>query len=67
MLGGLALIIGGAVAGSGWLILAGVVLFLGGAVWGILKGRTIAATKIDKDTVWVSGVCREFLDGLPER
>ena len=67
MLGGIALIIGGAVVNSGWLALAGGVIFLAGAIWGIVKGRTIAATKIDKDSVWVSGVCREFLDELPER
>jgi hypothetical protein len=67
MLGGLAMLIGSAVAESGWLALAGAVVFLVGAVWGIVKGRTIAATKIDKENVWVSGVCREFLERLPER
>jgi len=67
MLGGVALIIGGAVSQSGWLVLAGAVIFLAGAIWGILKGRTIAATKIDKENVWIGGVCHEFLDQLPER
>ena len=67
MLGGVAIMIGSALIQSGWLALAGVVIFLAGAVWGILKGRTIAATKIDKENVWVSGVCHEFLDQLPER
>jgi hypothetical protein len=67
MLGGIALMIGGGVESSGWLALAGVLIFLTGIVWGILKGRTIAATKIDKDTVWVSGVGPEFLNELPER
>ena len=65
--GGLAMIIGSAAVESGWLALAGLVVFLTGAVWGIVKGRTVAATKIDKDIVWVSGVCRDFLDQLPER
>lgn len=67
MLGGVAIIIGSIVAQGGWLALAGVAIFLTGAIWGIVKGRTIAATKIDKDHVWVSGVGREFLDELPER
>jgi hypothetical protein len=67
ILGGLAMLIGSAFAESGWLALAGLVIFLTGAVWGIAKGRTIAATKIDKENVWVSGICRDFLDQLPER
>jgi hypothetical protein len=75
MLGGLAMIIGGVAAAAnggasptaGWVIFAGVIAFLGGAIWSIVKARTIYASKIDKDTVWVSGVCREFLDQLPER
>jgi hypothetical protein len=64
---GLGMIIGGGVAQSGWLALAGALIFLTGAIWGIVKGRTIAATKIDKGSVWISGVCREFLEELPER
>ena len=67
MLGGIAMLVGGGVENSGWLALAGSLFFIAGLVWGILKGRTIAATKIDKDTVWVSGVCPEFLNELPER
>jgi hypothetical protein len=61
------MLIGSAVAQSGWSALAGLAIFLTGAVWGIVKGRTIAAVKIDKENVWVSGVCRDFLDQLPER
>jgi len=67
MLGGIAMMIGGGVESSGWLAIAGVLIFLTGIVWGILKGRTIAATKIDKENVWVSGVGPEFLNELPER
>lgn len=66
LLGGVALLIGSALAESGWLALAGAALFLAGAIWGIVRGRVIAASKIDRDHVWVSGVCREFLDELPE-
>ena len=64
---GIAMIIGGGVMESGWVALAGTALFLFGIIWGLVKTRTIAATKIDKDNVWVSGVCRAFLDQLPER
>ena len=48
LLAGLAMIIGGAVFESGWLVLAGVVFFLGGIIWGVARGRTIAAAKIDE-------------------
>lgn len=67
MIVGVLLIIMAVVVESGWLAVAGVGLFFFGAIWGIVKARTIAATKIDNGIVWVSGVCRAFLDGLPER
>jgi hypothetical protein len=67
VLGGIALIIGGAVAESGWVALVGVAAFLFGVIWGIVKARTVAATKIENDIVWVSGVCPAFLNDLPER
>jgi hypothetical protein len=74
VVGGLAMIIGGIAAatnGAGasaeWVCYAGIVIFLAGAIWGIVKARTVYASKIDKNTVWVSGVCQEFLDQLPTR
>lgn len=67
IIGGIVLIAAGATMSSGWLILLGVILFFGGAIWGVARGRSIAATKIDKEYVWVSGVCKAFLDELPER
>lgn len=67
LLGGLGVIIAGGVMGSGWLALAGVVFFLTGAVWGVVWGRTITPTKIDKEFVWVTGAGKAFLDELPER
>lgn len=67
MLGGVAMLCVAAVRGNGWLALTGGVCFFGGGIWGAVKGRTIAATKIDKEYVWVSGVCREFREQLPER
>jgi hypothetical protein len=65
--GGIALIIAGAVAEHAWMALLGVGALLFGIIWGIVKARTIAATKIDKEIVWVSGVCPAFLNELPER
>jgi hypothetical protein len=67
-LGGLGCLIGSAVIENGWLALFGGVAILTGIVWAVVKGRVIQATKIDKDgTVWVGGVCKAFLDELPER
>jgi len=66
-LGGLAMIIAGGMMSAGWLALAGTIFFLGGAIWGAARGRTIAATKIDRQNVWVSGAGAKFLDELPER
>jgi hypothetical protein len=67
MLGGIALMITGGVLESGWVALIGVAGFFFGLIWGIVKARTIAATKIDNDIVWVSGVGPAFLNDLPER
>jgi hypothetical protein len=66
LLGGLAMICVGVAMPSGWLILAGVVAFFGGAIWGGVKGRTLTPTKIDKENVWVTGAGKDFLDQLPE-
>jgi hypothetical protein len=67
MLGGVAMLIAGAALESGWLALIGVAGFFFGLIWGIVKARTISATKIDNDIVWVSGVGPAFLNDLPER
>lgn len=66
MLGGLVAIIAGAVMPSGPVVVTGIVLFFAGAIWGITKGRTVYATKIDKQNVWVGGAGKEFLAQLPE-
>ncbi|MEQ8789152.1 MAG: hypothetical protein RIC55_22760 [Pirellulaceae bacterium] len=46
--------------------LAGFVLLIGAAIYGQLATRMVAPTKIDDNYVWLSGVCREYLDMLPE-
>jgi hypothetical protein len=66
-LAGLILIIVGVINSSGPVWLGGTVILLGALAWGVLKGRIVYASKIDKEYVWVSGVGREFLAVLPER
>lgn len=67
VLAGPAAIIAGAIYHSAPAIAGGIVIFLAALIWGLVKGRTISASKIDKENVWVSGVCRAFLEELPER
>lgn len=45
--------------------LIGLVLILTAAVFGSIKGRVVAPTKIEKDIVWVKGAGSEFLEKLP--
>jgi hypothetical protein len=51
---------------SGWWMLSGVLLMLAGGITGGVMARTVAATKIDKEYVWLAGVNRDFLAQLPE-
>lgn len=68
----LAVIVGGIMLGlaasydSSWTALAGVVVLLGGAVYGLAKAPVISAAKIDGDFVWVKGAGPSFLATLPE-
>jgi hypothetical protein len=47
-------------------IFGGIALFIAGAIYGTTRGRVISARKIDKEHAWVNGVCREYLEELPE-
>lgn len=67
ILGGIALVVASITVESGWLGVAGGVTFFFGAIWGVVKARVIAATKIDNEVAWVSGVGPAFLNSLPER
>jgi hypothetical protein len=67
VLGGLGITISAGVTGRVGLAVVGVAGLLFGVIWGMVKGRTINATKIEGKDVWASGVCKEFLDELPER
>jgi hypothetical protein len=51
---------------SGWWILAGILTMLIGGITGAVMARTVTPTKIDKEYVWMGGVHRDFLAGLPE-
>ena len=61
-LGGLGLVIVAVKWSLGWLGLVGAVAMIFGAVYGAVRGRCIAATRIDKDVVWVKGVNPDFLN-----
>lgn len=63
---GIVLIFFGAVLESGWTALTGVLLLLIGGIYGAIIARLITPTKIEKETVWVTGCHRDFLAELPE-
>ena len=50
----------------GWLIVIGFLLFLVGAIYGLIGARMVTPTRIDDTHVWLKGVCPEFLHDLPE-
>lgn len=66
LLVGIVLIIAGALANSGWTAVAGGGLLLVGGIYGAVRARTVAAAKIDKQNVWISGCHKDFLAELPE-
>jgi len=66
-LAGLALVIAGAIgSGETTIIIAGIILFLGGAIVGAIKGPVVSAAKIENEVVWLKGVGPAFLADLPE-
>src|SRR5687768_5599711 len=48
------------------LFLASFLVFLTGAIYGLLAARMVAPTRITDTHIWLSGVCPEFLRELPE-
>lgn len=72
-LGGIALTIGAfagdsvmpgeAVAG---LAITGVAVLLGSMIYGALRARVIVPKRIDKNLIWLDGVCLDFLHALPD-
>lgn len=47
-------------------LLVGVVLFLSGVIYGIVKARVVAPQKIDDQFVWLTGVNGEYLKQFPQ-
>lgn len=70
VLASIAMVIGGAALidqnGSfGILIIAGIFVFLFGAIYGLVASRMVSPTKIDDTYVWLKGVNKEYLALLP--
>ncbi len=51
-------------AEDGVYALIGLLLLLGGAIYGIVSARVVVASKIDNQFVWLKGV-KDYLDSLP--
>jgi hypothetical protein len=66
VIAGVLLLIIGAGLDSGKAALIGIAVLLVGTIFGGVRARTVSATKITKENVWVGGVNRSFLDTLPE-
>lgn len=50
---------------SVWLIGLSPLVFLVGALYGLIGARMVVAQRISDDYVWIKGVCPDYLDGLP--
>jgi len=48
-----------------WL-LVGVILFLGGVIYGVVRTRVVAPQKIDDQYVWLTGINANYLQQFPE-
>ena len=46
--------------------IASPLVFIAGAIYGLLAARMVAPTRITDDYVWLKGVCPQFLEPLPE-
>lgn len=64
--GSLALFVGAGFIGNGWLVFAGFVALVVSLIYALVFARTVYATRIDKEYVWLGGVGPEYLAGLPE-
>lgn len=52
---------------AGVLILVGVLMVLGGLVYGVIRASALRIAKMKDGEVWLVGACPEFLDSLPPR
>lgn len=48
------------------LLFAGLTLFLGGVIYGVVKSRVVAPQKIDDHYVWLTGLNANYLEQFPE-
>lgn len=48
-----------------WMLLGGIALFLFGLIWGMIRSRVVAPTRIDEQYVWLRGAGPAFLGELP--
>ena len=60
------LLVGGLTADIVPLIIAAPVLFLGTIIYAAIATSIVSPRKIDKEHVWLRGVCKDYLDELPE-
>jgi hypothetical protein len=51
---------------GGFLVLGAFVVFLAGAIYGLIAARMVSPTRITDEYVWLKGVHRDFLATLPE-
>ncbi|MGH9905530.1 MAG: hypothetical protein ACRD8U_08120 [Pyrinomonadaceae bacterium] len=50
---------------EGGLAVLGMVLFLGGVIYGIVTTKLVAPSKIDDRLVWLRGLNKDYLNELP--
>ena len=48
------------------LIPAGILVFVGGLIYGACSATVVTARRIDKEYIWLNGVCKDYLESLPE-
>ena len=63
---GLILLLGGAAIGSGSIAFAGIAVLLVLGLIAAILSTTVTPSKIATEHIWLNGVHRDFLDGLPE-
>lgn len=63
---GILLAILGGVVSNGWLAVAGLLVFLGCLIAGVILAQFVAPTRIDKDFITLRGCGEAFLAGFPD-
>jgi len=70
VLAGLGVSIGGFATAEGdapaMTFIAGMVMFLGGVIYGVIAARMITVVQIDDDSISFDGVCAEYRAELPD-